>query len=887
MQLDLDQICSTEIAEYLFDRVWNEPTSEFRTNVMPGLLRNESIQGSIPLLAGNLKLPDKDSYYVWYLNVGDLNVGSNLTTGKWYNLVDLANNYNTLLNVTDAKGNMLHKGSMYVFLSLSRETMFLVAKKHMFKACTKHNKDLKDIFISVYYDSDHSSESRFSLCSISPDQELDELEFTRKVEQALEQVSKEQWLQVYVNGDAVTRNKIYESRENYIDILVDRNIEFTFTIDLPKNNDDPAYYSESQKRYKELIHIPRALNPDNWIITGNTCDFIVHHREKGHGRYLQRANVNVTQVTHNDMALDLYVLDAFRDHLGTEAIILEVVVRKHNKDNVLIRDANYIDLLYSAIHTDADIVGILLGKQKAGKVDFWSANYLEQARFVKMMFDTPNLVTRANMPEYVEALGFYHVAQLLSSRVMDLTVTDSLTNTFSIRLPALYRTREVDGILYLNSKYLSHRLYKLESIDGVLSITINPTVLIKPNDKISIVLYLTGNKYMYHFNIKSNNLKVHVPFTNCAVYVERKVTAFETVQGVNDRVSRVFQKLELNNNQYIQIPKDGGSDLVFSGDYINKDVYICDLDTCHKQVHKLNRYTKDGKPVAIPVFTRIYGEGDTTAPMLNIDNITVFVNRKYMVRDVDYKLNKVVDSRGYLAFYEVVLQSMDAFEPGLETDILEFTTFNEKTIDVSTGFIVDNLAQDVTPINLAFGNIGLTHVAGKLDRTGVFKGTYLEFAKGKHKTGSIFEIRSDIHQLVIDYLSLNSKNKENERLKVLNEYFSPKNFTPPDKVVIESKNRVYSTFLAKFIYDLVHKKVLVPDDPDESRMEAYIKDYLNLKEADVCYTQENNTYLEYYPQYVNYDVDVTTRRIIDKYVDKYLPINKDPSLEAVSYKQEK
>ena len=93
----------------------------------------------------------------------------------------------------------------------------------------------------------------------------------------------------------------------------------------------------------------------NKIITHNTCDFWIRRRlsKEPYGKYLHRVKLDnssrdtVTQVTHNDMSIPLYVLDAYRDYLEVEELTVHLVGRIHDKDNVLIRDASFIDLLYT------------------------------------------------------------------------------------------------------------------------------------------------------------------------------------------------------------------------------------------------------------------------------------------------------------------------------------------------------------------------------------------------------------------------------------------------------------------------------------------------------------------------------------------------------------
>ena len=875
-----DDLCCQLLNEYLFDKIWNEPSSECRINIKPNLYRKLSFTGSVSLTDGNLKLPTTNtSYYVYVIATDSIPALTSLQKGKWYSGTELCNTYQFMLNACTTDGSMLHKGSTYVYLNDSGTFIYLAVEKKMFKKCVPDN-GILDLYIAFYFDSDHSDDT-FYMESFKVSSSIMN-SYYAQINTVLSKLKSNDQLLIYVNGEEVSDSVPSLKVGDYVDYIADRNIEASFTLSIANNDDDPVYLSTTDKQYKQLIHIPREYNSQNSIITYNTCDFFIKRANKNEhgGLYLQRASTPITQVTHNDMSIPLYVLDAYRDYLATQVIAIKVVIRKHNKDNVLIRDSNFIDLLYNEIHSDEDIIKILTGKKSTKDITWWTADHLEQSQYVKMMFDTPNVITLENMQTYVDTLGLYHTVELLCKRIVDTVVTDATGNSLTFRLPILYVNKSVTGILYIDGKYLSRKYYTTISDGSEISVSVDKSIALTPGQRLTLVLFLTDKNEIYTKKLTSIDNTITVPFKDVNVYVKKELTPLNYGQGLNETSQYSYQKLSLGANQYVlHTNNDGTTKIVFSADYVGKEVIVENTYCAYIRTYNLEEFTSVGKPIAIPLYSSVFGS-DRLAPILEVPNVSVYLNNSYLVKDIDYTLHKVTDDKGNTCFYEVVVQTMDYFNED-ESDNLDIIVNMAEEVDRSTGFVVNDISQDETPINLNFSNISLVHVAGKVEREGVFKGNYLKFEEGKYKNGSVCEVQTSVPAMITDYVASKTVSDEMNRITAMNEYFHPFNYKAPDKVVIEEKHRVYSVYLAKFIYEMLKGNIAISNDPDVNRMTEHIKKFDYIKDFDVCFTYKNNTYLEYYPQYVNYLTTPEIKQIIDKYIKRFMPENYAPSLESV------
>lgn len=882
-QEEREWACLDMLNTYLFDRVWNEPFSEFRINIKPRLIKDMSQIGSFGVADANIELPTTtDSYYVWAISAEDFNVGLLISSGQWTSLMEVCNKYNTLIHMYGVSGHMFHKGTTFLMYNQSRSIIYIAAKKHMVKQTIAPNSQ-DNVYLTVYYDSDNVNKVRCLSLYTTKMNELSDLQW--QLDQFMHTLENPDHLSMFINGVDVTDASKMPMVDNltYYDFIIDENILFTFDIDLVGNNQDPVFLSEKDKTWKQLLHIPKVKNPDNKIITHNTCDFTVYRKYGDtHGLYLHRASHDrtITQVTHNDMAVPLFILDAYRDYLQTQEIRIKGAVRIHEKDNVLVRDASYIDLLYTDIHDDERIIEILCGKGPQD-IPWWMAVNLEQSKYVEMMFDVPNIVTPELMDNYVKALGFYQVVNILCKRIQDVTVSDAYTGTLVFDLPTLYAGMKVIPIVYLNGRPLlrQHFTYSCDTEDNTVKIVIDPAVYTQIGDRLTVVLFVDGDNSTIAFTPSLDNLTVQVPFDDIVVY--RKDRSLTTNKGVNLASRDVYVKCLQGTNIFVKRKLDeGGCRVTFSDNYAGEEFFIQSAYCSFFQSHNLEEYSATGKSIAIPAQTLVVGTKDRYVPIFDFKNVSAFLNGNYLVKGIDYFVLQTYDKDGNLAFSEIVIQTMDYFNEEGE-DVLDIL-FNVAEIeDISHGFSIHDRLQDTTPVNLYFPNISAVHVDGQLVRNLDYRGIYIQLFNDPELNGGKFEIQTSVPRIVKDFITKYATNEDLHRIEVLNAYFYPYIKVDVDFLVMEGKHRMYSIFMNTFIHDIVTGQLGVAVDPDINRMKESLASYERLKEVDLCYKNLDQRFVDYYPQYVNYEIDASVKLVIDKYIKLFMPENVDPTLEVV------
>ena len=883
---DRERLCCEAIHQYLFDNVYNEPVSEYRVNILPSLLKAQSSVGSASVFGSNMPLPTaRDPYYLWIMSASDFNLGLNFPTNTWIDTATICNEYRTLIHMYGPNGYMFHKGAVYLKYNRSRTLIHIAAKKNMVKKCIDIATELNRCYLTIYFDSDLVNSVEALSLYISSSRETNN--YQRQIDEFWSRIKKDCQLQVYKNGIEITdiNNTPTFTVGDYLDFINDSNIEFAFDIDLVSSSENPSFYSEKDKAYKQLIHIPKALNPDNKIITHNTCDFWVRRglSKNTHGLYLHRIakERSITQVTHNDMAVQLFVLDAYRDYLETQEIKLHGVVRVHEKDNYLVRDASFIDLLYSDVHSDRDITNILVGKGPA-EIPWWKAENLEKSKYIEMMFDTPDFASTSFMKDYVDAIGYYQVINLLCRRINDVTITDGYTGTLTYRLPVIYEGLDVIPVVYLNDiplrrEYISYT----NNNNGTISITLDSRLVTNPGDRLTTIFYITGNNNAYRVNLEVGHTSITVPYTSASVYQKLTLPVADSIKGVGEDYRDVWKKLEPSTTTYLSRvdTATNSTTIDFNYELAGNEFLICNNYCSYVQSINLDKYTADGKNIAIPA-TSTFHESLDACPILNFSNVSLYLNGSYLVNGIDYFIHTVGDTTGNVAMHELVIQTMDHFNPDGE-DICDIIYNVAEVEDNSNGFVIDGELRDNTPVNLYFPNISMVHVDGKIARDINYKGVYATLPEDPDRPqGQIWEIQTAIPELVKDFIDQYATNQDLERIEIMNKYFYEHSITHKDLLVLEGKHRIYSVFINSLLYDIVHGRLNIIDDPDESRFKSQIDKYLDQQKVDLCYRGLDQRFIDYYPQYVNYEVDPNTKRLLDRIIQLYMPDNKDPTIEV-------
>jgi len=371
---DVAKQLTETIYQYIRSEIWNEPQREFRRNIKPAVLTKVPVRNIVSFRDAYLELPhtsrdtvikNTPSYYVFYFPDSATTLINYAFANDWVDLQTLNNELHFELRVSSRQGVIIPRVKCFIRNIQYRAGLVIAVDAAALVTALGYGYDLNQIYITIYRDSDLANDLIISSFCPTTVLEIDDFTTPSNVNYC------------FVDGVLYPISKVSYQVKHYYEFVKDENIVKYYAMDY--NADSPRYDS-SYYDEKLLIHIPKAMNANNAVVTHNTCDFLVYNKTQDFGRVITRVygDNTITQVTHNDFGVDLDILEEYKQSMTideNDEFAVVVLIRTHNNDNFLVRDANYIYLLYTL--SDELIIDFLCGKM-TNTLTFWRGSELDK-----------------------------------------------------------------------------------------------------------------------------------------------------------------------------------------------------------------------------------------------------------------------------------------------------------------------------------------------------------------------------------------------------------------------------------------------------------------------------------------------------------------------------
>ena len=866
---DKELLIASCLNTFMFQKVWNEVTGEFRHNVIPQVIAERSVSGSIRVYGIDIALPTTDTpYYLYAVSAAIMSgvVFPRQLNYDWTRLDDLVNNYDILLHVYHTSGLMIPKSGCYIY-RLPNNVGFLIATSKKVSNKIIPYSEKNNIRLTIYYDSDVTDKISMR-CFEIPHSDVN-YAYRNEIYQYIRSCNQngKDNTQVFIDGyESTIVNLSSFPLGSYVDIINDENIHFSFDIDLTDPEQNKGFYSDMDETYKQLVHIPKDLNPDNKVLTHNTMDIFVRRKDPEgdktfKGLYLHRcANRSVTQVTHNDIAIPLYIVDAHRDNLKTQNITLHVVVREHSKDNVLIRDKNYIDLLYT--HNDSEIIEFLCNRSEYKKLDFWTAEHLEKSVYVESMFDIPNIITPKNMTYYIDGLGYYHTMSLLTEKIVSAKITEWFESGYVFPKPYVYQGSPVYPLVYLDGKKVDDDYISLVDLtnNSYVGVGFKKGYTVKTGSTMSIEMFIDGIKTVYDFTPEVNNTFIVVPYNEFDILEEIDNSTIP-ISGFDRKVNKSYKLFkDYPGNISIQTTKDNQYRIVFGTTLYGKRFIIQPKNRVYRRKVNLKDLIKNGDPLFIDLNVNVRNTIEEV-PLWNTPNVIVYLNGKYLTEGVDFTIQEIKDYDGNLAIKVIAIQNVSWLEN--KNNVVEYYITSAHDENKKFGWLVDNTAYiENKELAIYFPKMTSCHIDGESELNLVDYGNRFKVLDNKYRQGALFELRTSVPEFISEYLSRYHVNDDIERMEILNEYFYGRAENLPERIILEESHICYSTYTASVIRDIVNGNLKgLSYDPDEERMRDQVSGYKYLAESDLVHEEKYDLrFVDTLPHYRQFSVETPEQR---------------------------
>ena len=877
------RICE-HLEKYVFDKIWNDPYSEYRTFIVPECLSNVATAGVFFGRYDHIQLPSEVSYrdknvnlffYLYSVPASYFRSLKVNAVDSWVSLDKLGSSSILDFEFFSSQGKRCLRAGTFIKQSPNNDCMYIAIETTAFATCfgstinpdgtiKRHEDEGKqvDFFFGKYVDSDLEASVTYESFRLKSS----DLPSSGSKSSNYDPVTASGVpTYAFYNGSLLTGD--YQTKlaaGGLVEKVTDGNIEGYFDVPVTL---DTVYQPEGTSYTKLLVHIPKSLNKDSSIITPNTCDmYLVPTKMKeGAGSacfssvYLYQCGRGdyFTQLTHNDFSIDYTWLRLLMNINEIDECVLRVFVRKPIKDKHAIRDAHYLNLLYT--HTDEEIVAFLLNKG-IYDIPFWTAQSLENSLYGLATLKRRDLDRPYELSEFVKLLGYYHTLALIGKRVTHFEVLTESTGTreFVVNAPLAlgdFKAGDFFPLVYVNGIRIDQSNIEIRtgihaSNQHCKEITFTPDA--------SWWTKVVDMAYSTKLRIIVNNVPLKVGDKVVVELLDNQgdarecwftVTSGHTEQMTTDKyaVYIVHDETDLDNVSYEKVENPGEFDeetntLTFSEDLVGQKVIVIDGSMtreckCHPEISHSSTY---------------YLGNGMWNPMSDVDNFPreseiVFLNDKSLIRGLDYTMEGYrYPNRRYGA--QVYVQNVSYLKR--KNDISVILT-DQKTLSHQRGFLTGNIVTWNHQNPFWFDELSIMTIDGRVCSNLIHEfGTIT--INDTHDNGVPYEYRMSVSSRVADILNDTDKSEDDERLRIIQAYFDSRYKFPDHITIVKHPHRIYSLYLEQIISDFMQPygfdfQLLASQQLFEEQFAAYTewkkRDVaFNLSELDLMYVDVSPTY---------------------------------------------
>ena len=835
-QIDTSKAMTQYLNKYCLDHVWNMPDTEYRQNFIARVIHSVPQMGSVHLGPISIYLPTNDAYYVYEVPkccMGNLNI----ELPDWQVLDEWLDTNPFDFRVTGSNGEWLWRHGIYVIDYPCHSSFIMAIESRMARTILGEHYNFKKIYVSVYVDSDGEPLTNLSTECMRPTN-LD----TRNQAWDLCKLADI----TFINGRESQPTSVDDIRVgDYIEFIDDPDIISDFTVNLTVVGESRIYRSAVHPWFNFIMHIPKEDNPENYLITHNTCDIFIRplniSNARLRGLFLHRFNTtdSIVQITHNDFGISDRLLNAYMSALGTTEIEIRVIARRHKKNLTLIRDANYISMLYQL--SDDEILDFLSGNGDPS-LPFWTAQHLEQSRYVDMMFENPLHSGNNSLTSYIKALGYYNTMALLCKRVTRTTIGPNTTHVFTVDLPmSMLHIPNIDVFLYINGKKIDEQQYTVNKSGQYVVITVDSSIDLPVGTEIVTELFERSKFYAEYISPVEDADQITVRGEYVVYRVREAVDDPVKPNYFADQypVDQTYEQIEsetLTTTLYTETVNDDGTvTLTFSADQYGRTFLVCSKRLMAK-VHT-STFTLAG----------LYGRSITTGmlhikahqytddveieiPLIQQVHPIVYLNGRELVPNIDYAHVVNKSSLGYTAA-QAVHVSNSQYLSSTENNQLDVYVTTDVCYSEEDGFVTNHYIDTLNVLLFWYQELALITCDGLAIRR-------LEYDRGLLKlpdsvrNGAIWYVRSMVSESVNDMMQQYGDDLDTDRCILILEYFRGRQPVDNSFVKIPHSHHIYSILVNEIMVDVITNSFTLNYDADLARMRDQVAYYLTAREQD-------------------------------------------------------
>lgn len=868
----LEQRAAHVLNDYLIQHVWNQPQREYRRVVTPVLVSRRALHGTWDYRYGQITLPDttKD-YYVFKITAQQLAGVPLHTTDEWKTLATLMDTDRLDVKMYTQSGVMLYRDRIYLHPHSEGEHWLVAVERSMLRKIIgtfdTNPESYQDVYMEFYYDTDAVANLRTWHFYLNNQAAID-----AAYARITDDISPNEVL--FINGWVRTiTTKAQLHLGDYVECYDDGNVYCEFTVN-PFDGSMRTYASVVCEETAYIVHIPKALNPEYYVLPHNLCDVYAIPSDGSPGLLVQRSCTDTRgfiQLTHGDFAIPNNVIQAYYATFNASnpetpiTYELRILVRYHpqalaangsDPTNHMIRDANYIDVLY--LHSDAEIVQFMAGDNSP--MPFWLATTLEQSAYPTYMFDYRFNPLPADIQGMVDTLGYYQALSILCPQIQRFTITAEHTRTFTVDTPLLFEDKSnVTAHVFIDGYKIHDSFVSVipNANTETVQITLDATVAFPVDGEVVVELHETTTVAPQTIVPNETTRVVVMPNEDFVVHEEINVSPIQ-VYGIGATSSYAYKAIENDNVHYRTWTIPAGIVIEFLPWSYNRRYLIHSATGIYRFDHT-SQTGIFGDTIRLNLTATINGLVGPR-PILGDVVPLVYLNGKALVQHVDFELLDHQLNGEHLSFRQLAIQNISYLKDGGVTPEVDNT--NTLEVYLCGGYDVISTYGHPTPGNptgladmfLWYPSLSMAYTDGVIFskagiRHGVFTADALPTTYGA-LSGSRTTVTYNANQI----LSNVALNTDTERIALLRAYLVNWFTTnEPSRILIPQSHCIYSVYMALIVSYLLNtygssNNTGVLDTVNIKRQ--VLRLFENYKRLDVVYTQTlDRRFIDVYPWY--------------------------------------
>ena len=818
-----------DIVNYLngfcFDKIWSSVAAKYRANI-PLINATQRLQ-TARFYFNNavVGLPTTGMYRVFYFAKTSLRGAWNPQDNIWHSTDTIASDLSIRYSVYDENGHLLPMCSVFLYAPVGSKVVFVAIEKDALDVCIPNGESV-NLYLTQFRTT-KMLDNPWNLISTVVSTNTQTL--TTYLNEAQNNPSQSV---IIINGFSYTDLSTIPqlSVGDYVDIFIDPTIVASFIVEVDQT--DNGYYSQKFQENREILHCPKSLNPNNIILTHDNATLYIRDVNSKEGVYFHRCDPDsVHQVTHNDFSASRPTLNAFKAGLNSSQIEVVVQVREIDDPRTLRIESGWINELY--ISDDADVIQHLRG-QLSSDLTFWEAEVLEQSGYVSLMFQDGNSTNPSRLTDYINALGYYEVGSILGVNVYTGTFTP---NDLGFEKSFVQRGNPVTPLVYVNgTKVLQTNVEYIDS-NTVGTVSLKNEMLLPANSPLIIRTLDSGNPSCIFFVPSSQTPSLILP-TGYSLAAYEQIEVSEQT-GYQRSSNMTYVPVSISPTTYQNFTTSTGeTEVVFNNSCFGKTYVFFASTFMWYQQNNIDSLLQNAAPLIFPI--EIENAENSFLPMLNYQNIEVYINGKYLVEGIDFVLGNVTDSTyNGVMMTDIFVNCSSFLELEQTGNVLEIYISSDTPPSRSNGNVVNNNLNRDNAISFWLPLVSSAFIEGSPYLNLTDNAVYMT-ANTDIGNGSVYELKPLLPEGISNWLSQYSPYQDDINVEKINTFY--KRILPPlpDLVPVVVEHRVYSTYITAIINAMITGTISPIYDSNSETFLSQFDSFSYIKENDPTLVNGNS-----------------------------------------------